>query len=258
MPMKYHSCIVYLICIITANGLNSTFANDPPSSGEQLRSELESALKIHDTNGVVSLFNSEGETNEWGESAGMREMMIQLQIRALLQTSNASVTLLPMPTNFPILQTNLQNGVCTKFNLIVIGMVGVKGQNNNVQQLPYGKNGNGFYIAGISQEKISGKQLSIRVLDGPNTDFLTYTGRWVYVKDGHEISVEISDKTNLFTPAWGDYIKSCEIRRTSMHEVAGFATWFNFQVVEGGATVFESSEMTNEDLFIYQRNSLQK
>lgn len=96
-------------------------------------------------------------------------------------------------------------------------------------------------------------RLLVRVLAGPNTDALTYTGRWAYVKDGHEFSVEISDKTNRFTTRFGDYIKSCEIRRTSTNETPGFATWFYFDVNEGGTNVFESPELTNEDLFVYRR-----
>jgi hypothetical protein len=96
-------------------------------------------------------------------------------------------------------------------------------------------------------------RLSVRVLAGPDADALTYTGRWVYVKGGQEFSVKISDKTNRFKAYFGDYIKSCEIRRTSMNETSGFATWFYFDVNEGGTNVFESPELTNEDLFVYEK-----
>jgi hypothetical protein len=239
--------------VVVFSGIASAFGGDAPTSAEQLRSKLESVLKIKDTNGIVGLFNSEMEANEARGSAGVREMLIMHQAGALLQTSNASVKLMPMPAGFPFPQTNELTGLCTKFNIPVVGVIEVKSQNGSVQQLPYGKKGDGFYLAGINQEKLPGQFLDVRVLTGPNTDFLTYTGRWVYVKDGHEISVEISDKTNRFVTAWGDYIKCCEIRRTSIHEIPGFATWFDFQVIEGETHVFESPELTNEDLFTYQR-----
>jgi len=96
-------------------------------------------------------------------------------------------------------------------------------------------------------------RLSVRVLAGPNTDALTYIGRWVYVKDGQEFNVEISDKTNRFKTFFGDYVKLCEIRRTSTNETPGFTTWFYFDVNEDGTNVFESPELTNEDLFVYRR-----
>lgn len=95
--------------------------------------------------------------------------------------------------------------------------------------------------------------LFIRILSGPDVNALTYTGRWVYVKDGQDFNVEISDKTNRFLMPYGDYVKSCEIRRTSTNEMPGFSNWFYFQVIEGGTNVFESPELTNEDSFVYQR-----
>jgi hypothetical protein len=105
----------------------------------------------------------------------------------------------------------------------------------------------------ISGNESKSSRLSIRVLAGPNADALTYTGRWVYVKDGQEFSVDISDKTNRFKICFGDYIKSCEIRRTSTNETPGFATWFYFDVNEGGTNVFESPDLTNGNLFVYRR-----
>jgi hypothetical protein len=253
--MKYIYYFLGLILAITTFDLTSAFAKDAPSSAEQLRNELESSLKIKDTNAVMSLFNPNGETNEWRESAGMRQMMIILQTRAMLQTTNASVKLLPMPKNFPLPQTNEQNGISTKFNVPVVGMIEVKGENGSVQQLPYGKDGDNFYIAGTIQEKIPGKRLGVRVLAGPDTDSLTYTGSWVYVKGGAEITVAVSDKTNRFKTGLGDYIKSCTIQRTSTNSLdkPGFAGWFHFEVSEDGISVFQSPEMTNEQAVIYER-----
>jgi hypothetical protein len=105
----------------------------------------------------------------------------------------------------------------------------------------------------ISKNQSKPIRLSIRVLAGPNADALTYTGRWVYVKAGQEINVEISEKTNRFKTCFGDYIKSCEIRRTSTNETPGFATWFYFDVNEGGTNVFESPQMTNEAPVTYKK-----
>ena len=183
----------------------------------------------------------------------MREMMIRVETRALLRAGNVIVELGPMPASFPVENTNVLNGISTKFNITISGVVQVKSQNGSVQQWPYGKKGDRYYLAAITQEKIPGRNLAIRVTAGPDADQMTYTGRWVYVRNGQKVNVDTSDKTNCFLEVWGDYIESCEIRRTSTNEVNGFANWFHFQVNEGGTNVFESPELTNEDLFVYRK-----
>ena len=235
--------------------LTSAFAKAPPTSAEQLRSELESALKAKDTNAVMSLFNWEGGSNELRASAGMREMMIRGQTDAMMKTNITSVKLLPLPPNFQAVQTNEGNGIGQKFNVTVVGIIDVNNQKASVGQLPYGKKGDAFYIAGVVLEKLPGQPLYVRVLAGPNPDLLPYTGSWVYVTDGKEIKVDISDKTNRFKMCWGDYTKSCTIQRTSTNSLnmPGFAGWFYFQVVQGGTNVFESPEMTNEAPIIYEK-----
>ena len=236
-------CSLYVAClsfVIAACGPTPILAKDLPTSAEQLRNELQSALKAKDTNAVVSLFNWEGGSNDCGESEGMREIMIRLQTDAMLKTNIASVKLSPLPTGFQPVRTNEENGICEKFNVTVVGMIDVRSSTGSMGQLPYGKKGDAFYIAGVILEKLSGQPLYVRVLAGPNADLLTYTGSWVYVKDGKEIKVGISDKINRFKMCWGDYIKSCTIQRTSTNSLdrPGFAGWFYFEVSEGGKMFF--------------------
>jgi hypothetical protein len=248
--MKY---ICYSLGLIIAIA-TSVLAKDAPNSAEQLRNELESALKAKDTNAVLSLFNAEWGTNDWRESAYMRQMMIRLQTQAILQSGATNVSLLPLPANFQLEQTNEQNGIRTRYNVGIIGMMDVKKNADSVGQLPYGKNASGFFIAGLIQEKTPGNLLTVRVLSGPNPDSLTYTGSWIYVKSGTEIAVNVSDKTNTFKMCWGDYIKSCTIQRTSTNaENAAFPNWFHFEVSEGGTKVFTSPEMTGEEPITYER-----
>ena len=253
--MRHLIYSAYLGFVIVACGLTSVFSKDAPTSAEQLRSDLESALKAKDTNAIISLFNSEGGANDWRESAGMREMMITLQTHAMLQTNVADVKLLPLPANFQPAQTNEGNGLRSRYNVGVVGIIDVESQNASLEQLPYGKQGDIFYIAGTILEKIPGKLLNVTVSAGPNSDLLTFTGSWVYVTGGKEIKVNISDTTNRFKMCWGDYIKSCTIQRTSTNSLnePGFAGWFYFQILEDGKNIFESSQMTNEDPVIYER-----
>lgn len=235
--------------------LTSVFAKDVPTSSEQLRSDIESALKAKNTNAVMSLFNSERGTNDWRESEGMRQMMIIFQTREMLKAAVASVTLSPLPVGFQSAQTNESNGIRQNYNVNVAGMIDVKLKNGHVVELPYGTKGSSFYLAGITLEKIPGILLSVEVLRGPDPDSLTFTGSWVYVTGGKEIKVDISDKTNRFKMCWGDYIKSCTIQRTSTNSLdkPGFAGWFFFDVLEGGTNIFESPQMTNEEPVVYER-----
>ena len=250
--MKHQIIVACFFCIALNLIQTSVIAKDSPTSAEQLRSDLESSLKTKDTNGVTSLFIWAGETNDWRESAGMREMMIRLQTDAMLKTDSIAVKLLPLPSDFQMVKTNEENGLRTKFNVNVTGIIDVESQNGSIEQLPYGNTGDFFYIAGITLEKIPGKPLSVNISAGPDPDSLTYTGSWVYVSGGDEIKVNISDTTNRFKICWGDYIKSCTVQRTSTNAGApGFPNWFHYEIVEGGISVFQSQEMTNEDPVIY-------
>jgi hypothetical protein len=224
-----------------------SLANEVCISAEQLRSQIEYGLKSKDTNGISSLVYWDGVSDE------VKGMMIKGKLNGLFHSPVSSVIISTLPTNFHLVQMYEMRGVCQKYNIAVLGMINVKYQNGLVEQLPYGRKDDVFYIAGTILEKQSGKSLNINVLAGPNPDVLTFTGSWVYVTGGKEITVSISNATNRFKICWGDYIKSCTIQRTSTNSLddIGFAGWFYYQVNEGGTNIFESSQITNEDSVIY-------
>jgi hypothetical protein len=252
--MKYLLCFVRFWFILAASGLPHAFAKDVPVSAEQLRSNLESALKAQDASAIGLLFNSKGEPNDWRESAGMRDTMISMQIREMLQTNVVSVILASLPTDFQLIQTNESSRLYQKYNMTVDGIIQVKLQNGQAIELPYGRKNDAYWLAGIVLEKIPGNSLTVRVLAGPNPDVLPFIGSWVYISGGREIKVDV-DTTNKFQMRWGDYIKSCTIQRTSTNslDVPGFAGWFYFQIKEDGATIFESPQLTNENPYVYEK-----
>jgi hypothetical protein len=226
-----------------------------PTSAEQLRSEFESALKAKDTNAIFSLYNWNGGLE------GDKDMALKVGIPDLLKNDIASVKLSPLPTNFPIDVSEEQidahfndpgnrdgdNGWRGRFNVKPIGMLDIYTPKEKIRQEFYGATNNSFYISQLISYLAPGKSLYIRVLNSP--DSTTYTGSWVFVKGGKEITVNISDKTNEWKEGWGDYIKSCTVRRTSTNE----AIWFHFQVTEDGTNIFESGEITNEEPVTYKR-----
>jgi hypothetical protein len=233
--------------LITTCSQTICFAKELPISAEHLRSQIELVLKSKDTNGVSSLVCWNDVSDE------VKGMMIMGELNNLFHSTVSDVTISALPTDFRLVQMYEMRGLCQKYNLAVLGIINVKYQNGRVEQLPYGKRGDVFYIAGIIFEKISGKPLKIQVLAGPNPDVLTFTGSWVYVTGGKENTVSFNDTTNRFKICWGDYIRSCTIQRTSTNSLnsLGFAGWFYYQVNEGGSNIFESSQITNEDPVVY-------
>ncbi len=225
----------------------SAFAKDSPTSAEQLRSKFESALKTQDTNTVVGLFNWEG-VDDYSKGT----VIAWITRNA---TNITSVRLSPLPSNFQAIVGDKQNdwqgdnGRRAKFNVAVLGELDLITPTGVTGQLPYGKKGDSFYIAGLIAYQAPGKSLRVRVLSVPAS---TFTGSWVYVKSGKEVTVNISDRTNQFRQGWGDYIKSCAVRRTSTDINPRFGSFY-FEISEGRENIFRSPEMTNAELITYER-----
>ena len=232
--------------IVTNCASSGIIAKDSPTSAEELRREFESSLKALDRNRIVSLFNWEGV------DAQARAITTALVIEAALRnaTNITSVTLAPLSTNFQAMTSDERNdwwgdnGSRAKFSLPVIGELDATLPGKKTIQLPYGQTNGGFYLAALIPYQAPGRSLHVRVLSHP--DSLSYTGCWVYVKGGKEIAVNISNHTNQFKEGWGDYIKSCVVRRTSTNELVLGSSWFHFDISEGGTNVFESGEITDQ------------
>ncbi len=255
MLMKRLLNVACLSFLIVACGLTSGLAKDAPTSAEQLRSEFESAFKAKDANVIISLFCWDGMDSE---SKAMMSSMIAEEATKR-GTNITGVTLSPLPTNFQTTVSSFlpdwegDHGTRGKYNIPVIGMIHVNfSDKDQYEELPYGKKSNAFYIAERIAYQVPGKALNVRVDNIPRS--LTYTGYWVYAKEGKEISVIINDHTNEFRQGWGDYVKYCYVRRTSTNETPGFANFFEFRVTEDITNViFESGQMTNEEPVVYEK-----
>jgi hypothetical protein len=253
--MRHLIYFAYFGFVIAACGLTSVLAKDVPSSAEQLRSEFESAFKNKDISAIISLFCWDGMDRE---SKAMMSSMIAEEVTKS-GTNITGVTLSPLPTNFQTTVSSFlpdwegDHGTRGKYNIPVIGMIHVNySDRGQYEELPYGKKGNAFYIAERIAYQVPGKALNVRVDNIPRS--LTYTGYWVYAKEGKEISVIINDHTNEFRQGWGDYVKYCCVRRTSTNETPGFANFFEFRVTEDITNViFESGQMTNEEPVVYEK-----
>lgn len=244
-----------------------------PTSAEQLRSELETAVNNKDMSTAISLVCWDGRDAE------MKEMMAGMLAEwlAKIGTNTVQLTLAPVSANFQMTKASFlpdwegDNGMRGKYNIPVIGMIHVdysgKNETDKYPDVPYGKKGDAFYIAQMVSYQIPGKALYIRVDNLPT--WLTYTGYWTYVSNGKEITIPLSDKTNEFREGWGDYVEYCYVRRTSTNETPGVVPFFQYQITEGRITnmfvgthhfteevpvvIFDSGQITNGDPVIYQR-----
>jgi hypothetical protein len=254
------------------NALNAV-PPKPPSSAEQLRSEIESGFKDKNLNAVISLICWDGMEKEMKEMMGFGFA----QLMTSGGTNTASFSLAPLPANFQMTISSYlpdwegDNGTRGKYNIPVLGIIRMKYPGGEAKErtldMPYGKKGEAYYFAKMVGYQIPGKALRVRVDNIPRS--LTYTGYWTYVREGKEISIPISDQTNEFRQGWGDYVKYCYVQRTSTNETPGFASFFQYQITEGQITnmfvgthqfteevpviIFDSGQITDEKPVIYER-----
>lgn len=219
------------------------FAKDLPTSAEQLRSELESALKNKNASAFIELFNWDGI-----QEKSFVRMAMKLAIN---QNTNdvISVTLSPLPANYHA--TNEMFSLRTRDNVITTGMIDVKRSGEDfVEHLPYGTKGGAFYLAQTIREMIPGKSLRVTVSIFDPHPIITYTGTCVYVQEGKEINLELCG-TNKYIEKnlWGDYIKSCSIQKTSPSGL------IMLEIVEGHQKIFQSPQIKTGDVISYERKN---
>jgi hypothetical protein len=243
--MKHPLSIIGLSFLIATLGLQSASGKDAPTSAEQLRSDFETALKTKDTNAVLSLIN-------WkGVSAEMKSDMSE-ETADMVKQSVASVKLLPLPADYQ--PTNELNGVRYFPNVHVLGLIDVEStEKGNAVQMPYGTKDGIFCLASTIEEKTAlpatrAKSINILVTGSAMPDAGTFTGAYVYVKDGKEIKEDMNGKGNLSQAFWGDYIKSCTVQKDSDSQ-----DWIQLVISEDGQDIFKSEKVRTKDPVVYER-----
>ena len=148
---------------------------------------------------MLALFSWEGVPED------DKEMTVGFYIEPLLKTNIASVALALLSTNLETMMSGGgnslfgDNGHRVKFSVAVLGELDVLIAGGETCR--YGDRAGkrkSFYLAAPIDYQAPGKSLSVRVLgSGP------YTGFWVYVQNGRETKVDISERTNLFQNGLG-------------------------------------------------------
>jgi uncharacterized protein (TIGR03435 family) len=216
-----------------------------PASAEQLRSKLEAALKAKNKNAVLSLVNWQGVSEDM-------KSMITEEDADMVKQDIAGVKLLPLPADFQ--PTNEMNGIRYMPNVIVVGIIDVEfTEKGNAVQMPYGTKDGIFYLASTIEEKTvmpatKAKSINILAMGSAMPDAGTFTGAYVYVKDGKEIKEDMSGKGNLSKAFWGDYIKSCTVQKDSDSQ-----DWIQLVISEDGQDIFKSEKVRTKDPIVWEK-----
>ena len=243
--MKNILLILYLGALTTLAGLSRVAAKDAPTTAEQLRSELETAIKAKDTNAVPALVNWKGMAVE------MKAETTQ-EMTGLAGTEVAAVKLLPLPADYQA--TNELNGVRYFPNVRVRGLITVVfPQAGNDLQMPYGESGGEYCLAGMLQETFDAhptKAVSLGVMVTglfPNDHPGILKCSYVYLADRWEKAGGFQCTNNWSTSFFGDTIKSCRVNK-----VSGEGS-FELKIDEGGKTVFDSDMVETNTEIVYEK-----
>jgi peroxiredoxin len=136
-------------CLVSAIGISSLsiLAEDAPTSPDQFRSNVVSALKSKNEKALLSLFNLEG-VSPAGKSA------LDELIGNWLSREVQVVKLSPLPTNFQ--SSGEQGNVRFHINVQPAGVIEMGFTDGLGMGIPYGRKGDFYYMAGMSEEKIAG------------------------------------------------------------------------------------------------------
>ena len=194
--------------------LPNIYAKDLASSAEQLRSKFESALKARDTNAAMSLFyldglEGDGPFRRIKLSAAETQAAFLREMWPFFPTNVSKIKLAPLPKELQNLNAPKEddgmgvewtgdNGWRTRWSVPPVGMFESQPPAMFPTPLIYGQTNGAFYIGIPIVYTAPGKSLYVHTLAS-----FTYTGSWVFVKNGKEHTVDFSDKTNEFRQCWG-------------------------------------------------------
>ena len=243
--MRCRNVSVWLSLFITIAGIFSSSAGQPPVSAEHLRGAFEWAINTRDTNGLLELFNWQGVSDHIKQ--GMRN-----QVEYMFQQKITAVKLAPLPADF---QPDTEiSGTRYKQNVTVVGQIEVDfDPKGTYLRLPFGTNGNAYFLSCTIEEKLhlvptTPQPLDILVKGSAMADATMLSGSFVYVRDGQELKEEINARGNFSKGFFGDYIKSCTVQKqaSDRHQI-------RLIIMEDGKKLFESESVTNETPIVYER-----
>jgi len=210
------------------------YANEAPTTKEQLLEEFEKAL-VGKSEGAISTLFFWRDVKEKLKSSTL-EMMMELSQEKML-----NFNFKPLPSDFQ--SEYIFRGIRSRPNIPILGFIEVKHVPRNSSDgtsLPYGKDGSFYYLTSTVQEKVADANvnsvsLNVVILGNatyPNDD--DFAGHCIYLQGDQEIKKEFEGNGNQSYAFWGNKIKSCEVRKTSGKSPIGLL------VSENGKDIFKS------------------
>ena len=242
MSKNFLRLAVTALFLSTASAM--TFAKGTPVSAEQLRGQLESAIKAKDTNAIISLFNLQGVAEDM---KSIPEMMAS----SLAQDEVASVKLSPLPADTEL--TNELNGVRYFPNVTVIGVIDIESKRpGNATQLPYGESAGNFYLSGTVKETFNSnapkeKMLGVMFVGLFPKKSEVINGAYVFLKGGKELTEVVSFTNSMSYNFWGDGIKSCRFTNASSEGS------IKLRITEDGKNIYDSGMIEQTNLISYEK-----
>jgi hypothetical protein len=210
--------------------LNSVPAatNQPPTSAEQLRSELEAAMKAKDIDGILALFYQAGVSNkniawihksDWSKAFqehprshldGLAELKPRFEEDSYEKVANG----FQMKPNLSV-----QGNIHATFTLGSLGPGAIESYFMADTYIPYGEMNGCFYLAGTTVQKIyepkaPEKIFFLSVSPSLWPEPVAFTGTYIYVQNNKEIEKTINGTNTFQKIFWGDYVKSCTVQKT--------------------------------------------
>jgi hypothetical protein len=234
-----------------------------PTSAEQLRSEVETALKTSDTIALKLLLNLHGISDE------TNSCKLDFFIQNFFGSKIESVKLGSLHPNEDHNGDKVETDDGLAFfnpSIPAIGIIRVKSQSADTNDSPsemelaYGSTNNAFYLCDTVIQKVPRSALKeipltiIVTIGGGNYsatgDFTqpgltTFVGSCSYIKNGKEIKVDISGNASRTNAFLGGYVKSCTVQKTSGRG------WINLYVLEDGRKTFvKKQQMTGKGITV--------
>ncbi len=231
--------------------------NQPPTSAEQLRSELEAAMKAKDVDGILALFYQAGVSNKFIGMAGIIKNNWSKTFQEHPTSRADCLAELKPPFEEDTYET-IENGFLIKPNLSAKGnihaifMFGSVGGSDDEKAfsgdilIPYGETNGFFYLVGTTIQKIyepkaPEKIFFLTVSAGLLPEPVAFTGTYTYVQNNKEIEKTINGTNTVRKTFWGDYVKSCTVQKTD-----GVKSSLKLEIQEG---VIKDKEMIQTIIF---------
>ncbi len=242
--MNSRTIIAGINLIVALAAMSPAIGAEPLDSVEQLRSQIETALKTKDTNALTALFKWDGVSDEM-------KAQLKMMISMIIQTKFTNVAVRPVPADFQNAFT--RNGITYSFTLPVTGVIALQnGAAHSPQNavgggqvtLPYGKGPDGYYL--VIQGKKTADQSDPLHPDKNIWIFATSTGAkntpnlaldYGYFSGLKEIKSQSAHEGVISLNFPGKSITYCNLKTSATNGTS------RLRIKIGGVDVFDSGEV---------------